>query len=162
MGVVRLSDRKRIKPQRTSNARSLRSDMTLAEHKLWQAIRGKQLGAYRFRRQHPIGPYIADFACIEKLLVIELDGGQHQDQAPYDERRTAYVESLGWKVLRFWNNDVLNNPGGVLAKVIEVLTTAPPSRPSHRAACKRLGFGRRKAMLCETPSSSPWKGEGAG
>lgn len=88
MGVVRLSDRKRIKPQRTSNARSLRSDMTLAEHKLWQAIRGKQLGAYRFRRQHPIGPYIADFACIEKLLVIELDGGQHQDQAPYDELLT--------------------------------------------------------------------------
>jgi very-short-patch-repair endonuclease len=104
--------------------------MTLAEHKLWQAIRGKQLGAYRFRRQHPIGPYIADFACIEKLLVIELDGEQHQDQAAYDERRTAYVESLGWKVLRFWNNDVLNNLEGVLAKAIEVLTTAPPSQPS--------------------------------
>ena len=130
MGVVRLSDRRRINPERTSNARSLRSDMPLAEKKLWQALRGKQLGDYRFRRQHPIGPYIADFACIDELLVIELDGGQHQDQVAYDARRTAYVESLGWQVLRFWNNDVLNNLDGVLAKVIEVLTSAPPSQPS--------------------------------
>jgi very-short-patch-repair endonuclease len=130
MGVVRLNEQRRIKPERTDNARSLRSDMTIAEHKLWQAIRGKQIEDWRFRRQHPIGPYIADFACIDKLLVIELDGGQHQDQVAYDARRTAYVESLGWQVLRFWNNDVLNNLDGVLAKVVEVLTSAPPSQPS--------------------------------
>lgn len=125
MGVVRLSDRWRVKPGTTNNARSLRGDMPLAEKKLWQALRGKQLEGLRFRRQHPIGPYITDFACIDKSLVIELDGGQHQDHVAYDARRTAYVESLGWQVLRFWNNDVLNNLDGVLAKVVEVLATAP-------------------------------------
>jgi very-short-patch-repair endonuclease len=133
-----LSDRKRIKPQRTNNARSLRSDMTLAEQKLWQAIRGKQLERYRFRRQHPIGPCIADFACIDKSLVIELDGGQHQERVAYDEQRTTFLQRQGWHVLRFWNNDVLNNLEGVLAKVIEVLTTAPPSQPSP---CEGEGAG---------------------
>lgn len=101
MGVWRLSERLRIKPERTDHARSLRGDMTLAEHRLWQVIRGKQIEDCRFRRQHPIGPYIADFACNDKSLVIELDGGQHQQQAGYDERRTAYLEALGWKALRF-------------------------------------------------------------
>ena len=138
MGVVRLSDRRRIKSETTSNARSLRDDMTLAEKKLWQAMRGKQLDGLRFRRQHPIGPYIADFACIDKSLVIELDGGQHQDQVAYDEQRTAFMVQQGWQVLRFWNNDVLNNLEGVLMKAIDFLTTAPPSQPS------------------------PWEGEGAG
>jgi very-short-patch-repair endonuclease len=155
MGVVRLIERRRIKSESTDNARSLRSDMTIAEHKFWQAIRGKQIEDCRFRRQHPVGPYIADFACIDKSLVIELDGEQHQDRITYDERRTAFLQAQGWQVLRFWNNDVLNNLDGVLAKVIEVLTAASPSQPPHRAACKRLGFGRRKAVLCETPSSSP-------
>jgi very-short-patch-repair endonuclease len=75
--------------------------MTLAERKVWHAIRGKQLQGHRFRRQHPIGPYIADFACIEKLLLIELDGGQHQDQIEYDLKRTKYLESQGWRVMRF-------------------------------------------------------------
>lgn len=127
---MRLSDQRRIKPEHSENARLLRSDMTIAEHKLWQAISGKQIEDCRFRRQHPIGPYIADFACTDKSLVIELDGGQHQEQVAYDERRTKFLQMHGWRVLRFWNNDVLNNLDGVLAKVIEVLTAAPPSRPS--------------------------------
>lgn len=130
MGVEWLSDSRRIKPERTDNARSLRSDMTLAERQLWNALRGKQLHGYRFRRQHPIGPYIADFACIEKSLVIELDGGQHQDQVEYDERRTAFLQLQGWQVLRFWNNDVLNNLEGVLASVVDALYATPPSQPS--------------------------------
>lgn len=95
MGVVRLSDRLRIKPERTDNARCLRGNLTLAEKRMWQALRGKQLDGFRFRRQHPIGPYIADFACIDNLLVIELDGGQHQDQVDYDERRTAFLQLQG-------------------------------------------------------------------
>lgn len=66
--------------------------MTLAEHRLWSSLRDKQLNGYRFRRQHPIGPYIADFACIDKSLVIELDGGQHQDRASYDEQRTGFLQ----------------------------------------------------------------------
>jgi len=125
-----MNERLRIKPGTTGNARSLRSDMSLAEYRLWQAIRGRQLEGFRFRRQHPIGPYIADFACVDKSVVIELDGGQHQDQVAYDERRTAYLESQGSTVLRFWNNDVMNNLDGVLARVVEVLTSAPPSQPS--------------------------------
>jgi very-short-patch-repair endonuclease len=70
---------KRIHPTTTSRARSLRSDMTDVERLLWRAIRAKQVNAYRFRRQHPIGPYIADFACIEQRSLVELDGGQHQE-----------------------------------------------------------------------------------
>lgn len=130
MGVVRLSERLRVKPARTKNARSLRTEMTLAERQLWQELRGKQVAGFRFRRQHPIGHYIADFACVEKLLVIELDGGQHQEQREYDERRTDYLQSEGWQVLRFWNNEVMANLDGVLARIIEVLSTVPPSQPS--------------------------------
>lgn len=104
--------------------------MTDAERKLWQTIRGKQLSGFRFRRQHPVGPYIADFACVDQKLAIELDGGQHQDQLIYDERRTAFLQVQGWRVLRFWNNEVLNNLDGVLASVVGNLTAAPPSQPS--------------------------------
>src|SRR6476661_3610620 len=125
MGVVTLNERLRVKPQSTSNARALRTDMTLAEQRLWHAIRGKQLEGHRFRRQHPIGPYIADFACIESMLVIELDGGQHHEQAIYDEKRTAFMQLQRWKVLRFWNNDVLQNLDAVLATIMESLTAAP-------------------------------------
>ena len=85
----------------TENARSLRKDMTDTERMLWHALRGKQLHESRFRRQHPIGPYIADFACIDKKLLIELDGGQHQDQIVYDQHRTVFLEMQGWQVLRF-------------------------------------------------------------
>ena len=132
---MRLGDRLRIKPERTDNARSLRSDMTLAEQRMWQALRGRQIKGFRFRRQHPIGPYIADFTCLDQSLATELDGGQHQDQVAYDERRTAFLAQQGWRVLRFWNNDVLNNLEGVLAKVADALTftplrRAPPSQPS--------------------------------
>ena len=100
--------------------------MTDVERVLWRGLRGKQIGGHRFRRQHPIGKYIADFACIEQKLVIELDGGQHQEQIAYDEQRTAYIQAQGWAVLRFWNNDVLNNLDGVLAAIMEKLTFLPP------------------------------------
>lgn len=121
MGVERLSTAKRIKPILTENARSLRKDMTDTERRLWHVLRGKQLLDCRFRRQHPIGPYIADFACIDKKLLIELDGGQHQEQIAYDQHRTAFLEMQGWQVLRFWNNDVLNNMDGVLMTIIDSL-----------------------------------------
>ena len=120
----------RIHPVTTSRARSLRSGMTDAEHQLWRVIRDKQVYANRFRRQHPIGPYIADFACIEQKLVIELDGGQHQDQRVQDIHRTAYMQAQGWHVLRFWNNEIVNNLDGVLSAIAEHLTDAPPSSPS--------------------------------
>lgn len=110
---MRLITERRIKQQTTAFARALRSGMTDAEQRLWRAIRGKQILNCRFRRQHPIGNDFADFVCIDKKLVIELDGGQHQDQIAYDEQRTAFFKAQGWQVLRFWNNDVLNNLEGV-------------------------------------------------
>ena len=101
--------------------------MTDAERLLWQALRSKQLNGHRFRRQHPIGQYIADFACIEQKIIVELDGGQHQEQLAYDERRTDFLRLHGWQVLRFWNNDVMNNLDGVLSTIAASLTGAPPS-----------------------------------
>ena len=103
------------------NARQLRKDMPSAERKLWARIRNKQLGGFRFRRQHTIGPFIVDFACIEVMLVIELDGDQHAiDQAPIrDEQRDAFMEKQGWTVLRFWNNEVYQNPDGVLEAILD-------------------------------------------
>jgi very-short-patch-repair endonuclease len=100
--------------------------MTDVERILWQALRAKQIGGHRFRRQHPIGKYIVDFACIGQQLVIELDGGQHQVQFEYDEHRTGYLSQHGWQVLRFWNNDVLNNLDGVLTVIAESVDIAPP------------------------------------
>ncbi len=118
--------------------------MTIAERKLWQALRDKQLNGHRFRRQHPIGKYIADFACIERKVVIELDGGQHQDHVAYDERRTAFLQENGWRVPRFWNNDALNNLEGILFTIAENLTVLPPSYVPPRFAlplCKEEGTG---------------------
>jgi very-short-patch-repair endonuclease len=136
MGVVRLNTIRRIKAETTANARSLRREMTDAERMLWQSLRGKQLDNCRFRRQHSIGKYIIDFACIEKKLAVELDGGQHQEQIAYDDRRTAYLNSQGWRVLRFWNNDVMSNVDGVLSSIVATLSSLPPSQPSP---CKGEG-----------------------
>ena len=87
------------------NSRRLRREMTDAEHKLWKLLRGSQLQGLKFRRQHPIPPYVADFCCIEKKLIVELDGSQHCVQT--DAARTKFLESKGWHVIRFWDNDVL-------------------------------------------------------
>ncbi|MCB1555714.1 MAG: UDP-N-acetylglucosamine 1-carboxyvinyltransferase [Alphaproteobacteria bacterium] len=108
----------------TKRARALRNNPTEAEKALWWKIRAEQLGV-KFRRQYPMGPYYTDFACKEKNLVIELDGGQHAEQVNYDEKRTAYLEEQGYTVLRFWNSDVLDNMEGVLTKIMNVLETSP-------------------------------------
>ena len=102
------------------NAKKLRSNMTKEEIKLWNILRAKRFHSLKFRRQVPIGNYIVDFLCFEKMLIIELDGGQHNipDNITKDNLRTEYLERLGYKVLRFWNKDVWNNIEGV-CKVIE-------------------------------------------
>jgi very-short-patch-repair endonuclease len=103
-------------PTRTlGHARSLRREMTDTERLLWKHLRGGQLGGMKFRRQHPIPPYIADFCCIEDKLIIELDGSQHSEQA--DAVRTAFLESQGWQVMRFWDNDVLTQVEAVVEAI---------------------------------------------
>jgi very-short-patch-repair endonuclease len=90
-----------------SRAQHLRKNSTDAERMLWQHLRLRQLGGYKFRRQHPLERYIVDFICLEKRLVIEIDGGQHNVRGAYDAERTAWLESQGFRVLRFWNSQVL-------------------------------------------------------
>ena len=102
-------------------ARELRKNMTDAELLLWQHLRNRQLGGYKFRRQKPIGPFIADFVCIEKRLIIEVDGSQHAERMRADERRTRYLEGHGFKVVRFWNNEVIRECEPVLIKILSVL-----------------------------------------
>ncbi|MGD0072963.1 MAG: DUF559 domain-containing protein [Candidatus Binataceae bacterium] len=102
-------------------AHSLRADLTDAETLLWSRLRDRQLAGVKFRRQHPIGPYIVDFCCVEHHLIVEVDGGQHAEAASADEKRSAYLTSFGFKVLRFWNGDVLANIEGVLIRIAENL-----------------------------------------
>ena len=101
-------------------ATELRQNTTDAERRLWAVLRDRRLQGYKFRRQHPIGRFIVDFACTKHRLVIEADGGQH-DENPSDARRTAWLESQGWRVIRFWNNDMLANTEGVMNTVLEAL-----------------------------------------
>ena len=106
----------RSNPKTRTHAIELRKEPTPAERKLWALIRNDQLGV-NFRRQHAIGKYIPDFVCIEKELIIELDGSQHLEQQEYDEERTKYLNSLGYKVIRFWNNDVTNHIDDVILAI---------------------------------------------
>jgi len=102
-------------------ARRLRADMTDVERRLWLHLRGEQLDGYRFRRQVPIGDYVVDFACMKAKLVIELDGGQHASAETEDARRTRWLESQGYRVLRFWDSDILEEPEGVLETIRKAL-----------------------------------------
>ncbi len=100
-------------------ARSLRKNQTDAELMLWQLLRSKRMKGLKFRRQHPIPPYIVDFICTEKKLIIEVDGGQHAEAIEYDNKRTAFLESKGYKVIRFWNNELLTNKEGVYETILK-------------------------------------------
>ena len=106
-------------------ARTLRKNQTDAERMLWRALRAKQVQGCRFRRQHSIGPYIADFICLERKLIVELDGGQHglPGEAARDAPRDAWLQERGYHVARFWNEDVYKNLNGVLLAVSELLLT---------------------------------------
>lgn len=114
------------RPHRTTPATlhcaiELRKTPTLAEAKLWARLRGNQLEGISFRRQHAIGPYIVDFCSPRQKLVIELDGSQHMQQAAYDAQRTAFLQSQGYSVLRFWNNEVMNDVESVLRAIQFIL-----------------------------------------
>ena len=100
-------------------SRRLRREMTDAERKLWQHLRGRQLDGLKFRRQHPVPPYIADFCCVERKLIVELDGSQHNEHK--DAARTRFLESLSWKVIRFWDNEALLQTEAVVEAIWNAL-----------------------------------------
>lgn len=102
-------------------AKTLRTQGTDAERLLWRHLRNRQLGGYKFRRQQPVGIYIADFLCADKCLIVEADGGQHADSAADDAKRTQYLQAGGFRVLRFWNHEVLQETDAVLAAILQAL-----------------------------------------
>jgi len=104
-----------------TKAKQLRVNSTDAENRLWRQIRNRQLEDWKFRRQMPVDHYIVDFVCAELKLVIELDGGQHAKAGFYDDQRTEFLQSKGYQVVRFWNNEVLGNTEGVLERIAEIL-----------------------------------------
>ena len=112
----------------THRARTLRRRSTRAEWALWLALRDRRLGGLKFTRQQPLGPYYVDFVCREQRLIIEVDGGQHADSLS-DHRRDAYLTSLGYRVIRVWNNEVLGNLQGVLKMLVSELGIAPHPVP---------------------------------
>ncbi|MES2494720.1 MAG: endonuclease domain-containing protein [Pseudomonadota bacterium] len=109
--------------------RSLRTFGTDPEKLLWSHLRARRLEGQKFRRQVWLGDYIVDFVCLDRKLIIEADGGQHSEQIDYDDRRTAFLEKEGFRVLRFWNNDVLDNLDGVMTVIMNALKEGPS--PSH-------------------------------
>ncbi len=104
-----------------ADARALRSNPTEAERALWKHLRVRQIEGHKFRRQQPLGRYIVDFVCLEKRLIVELDGGQHAEQVRSDTNRTAWLEAQGFRVMRFWNHDVLNEIEAVKEAIREAL-----------------------------------------
>jgi len=113
----------------TTCARNLRHNQTDAETRLWWHLRNRNLAGFKFRRQHPVGPYITDFACLERMVIVELDGGQHAEQEEEDLVRSSFLEGEGFKVLRFWNHEVLTSIEAVLERILEVLEGGEPPSP---------------------------------
>ena len=110
-------------PKSLERARTLRKDDTEAERRLWEAIRNRRLGDFKFVRQLTVGPYIADFACRDRKLIVELDGATHGTDAEtsHDERRSAYLQAQGYRVIRFWNDDVYNGLSDVCDAILLAL-----------------------------------------
>jgi very-short-patch-repair endonuclease len=129
-----LSRRERVRERESKNllalARTLRSQSSDAENVLWRHLRARRLMGYKFRRQTVIEPYIVDFVCLEARLIIEADGGQHSDQEAYDARRTAWLEGMGYRVMRFWNPEVLGELQSVLEQIQVALIEVPSPQPS--------------------------------
>ena len=115
-----------------SRARHVRKQSTEAEKTLWRHVRSRQLAGYRFRRQAPLGKYIADFLCYERGLVIEIDGGQHQRRTEADKKRTNWLETQGFRVIRFWINQVLAETEAVLEAILREMQGEDSPSPPHR------------------------------
>lgn len=122
-------------------ARSLRKNQTDADRLLWSRLRAERLQGVKFRRQHPVGPYFADFCSMDKKLVVELDGGQHAEREVEDAVRTTYLQKLGYRVLRVWNHDVFEQMEAVLEAIHNALLDSPSPHPSPSK-----GEGDRKGL----------------
>jgi very-short-patch-repair endonuclease len=135
-------------------ARALRQNQTDAEACLWSKLRSRQLLDLKFRRQHSLGSYFADFVCIEIGLIVELDGGQHGDAAAlaYDAKRSSELVAMGFQVLRFWNNEVLQETNGDLEKIREVAQTLTPTLSRKRERVQTGAQRNLKSALTPTLS----------
>ena len=139
-GVPSNDERGRARELR-DRAREMRANPTPAERRLWTMLRDRRMPAAKFRRQHVIAPYIVDFACLERWLIVEADGGQHADSRS-DLKRDSYLEHLGFRVLRFWNNEVLENASGVFEMIYTALHTPhPPTAAQWVPPSPRRGEG---------------------
>ncbi len=118
---MRIKVRGNKKISSKSSAKKLRSNATDAEVKLWSALKNRQLENFKFRRQTPVGKYIVDFICHKKNLIVEVDGGQHMEASKVDDERTAWLQSNGYRVIRFWNDQVLKETGAVLEEILRFL-----------------------------------------
>ncbi|WP_395018283.1 endonuclease domain-containing protein [Dongia sp.] len=112
----------RTDPIPRDHARRLRSEMTDAERRLWSRLRRRQIEGLHFRKQVPIGNYIVDFCCLKRRLIVEVDGSQHAEREEQDAERTAWLSQQGYRVLRFWNNEVLQNTDGVMERILRAVT----------------------------------------
>ena len=141
-GKIRMPSIGRKMPDhRTAIVKALRRRMTDTERSLWRHLRAHRLASGKFKRQQPLGPYIVDFVCFRARLVIELDGGQHQD-SDTDRSRDAWLEGQGFRVLRFWDNEVLTNLPAVLEKISGFLAPSPPPPSTElRTGLSREGRG---------------------
>ena len=115
-----------MKRLNVNRARGLRRNMTDAEQLLWRYLRSRQLCGWKFRRQHEVDRYIVDFVCADAKLIVELDGGQHAEQVELDAWRTQRLEALGYRVLRFWNDEVFKHTEAVLEVILEAVASAAP------------------------------------
>ena len=111
-------------------ARALRKRMTDAERLLWRHLRNRELGGWKFKRQYPMGPYIVDFICVDRNVVIEVDGGQHAENEDSDLQRSIFLNKMGYRVFRFWNNQVLQETEAVLEGIFAILANGKQNSPS--------------------------------
>src|SRR5215469_8129474 len=154
--------KKEPSPGARDRARTLRRAMTEAERRLWQMLRSRQNQGWRFRRQVPIGGFIADFACHEARLIVEIDGGQHDPSTEEETGRTRFLEGEGYQVLRFWSNELLDNPEGVRSAIAEHLQRDHPHAHSTDHPHPTLPHRGGGLEAPSTPSPSMGEGRGGG